>query len=55
MGYGFGLYHDPAIESVGVWFGFGQIQLTRWQVHLCLLKREDGYNRHWFTLGWDVD
>lgn len=51
MGYGFGFYHNRATDSVGAWFGFGQIQLHCWGVTICLFKQTDGYNRHWFTVG----
>lgn len=56
MGYGFGFYRDPATESIGLWFGFGQVQLTRWSITFCLLKytipgSSMRWNRYWFTLG----
>jgi hypothetical protein len=51
MGYGFGFYRDHITGTCGLYFGFGQVQFRRWAAAICLLKREDGYNRHWFTVG----
>lgn len=48
MGYGWGFY------KWGMWFGFGQIQFTRWIVTLCLFKLPGGYNRHWIEIGKEV-
>ena len=45
MKYGFGLYRH------GAWFGVGQIRFRRWAVDVCLLKRADGYNKLWVTVG----
>ena len=56
MGYGYGFYRDAATETVGMWFGFGQVQIARWSVTLCLFKfripdSPELWNRYWFTLG----
>jgi len=54
--YGFGFYHNSATASIGVWFGFGQLQLYRWGATLCLLSfmTDDSpihWNRYWLSVG----
>ena len=56
--YGFGFYRSHSTNSVGVWFGVGQLDFRKWMVSLNWGNKpfESGgqminYPRHWWSIG----